>query len=62
MNKGRYKLKDKRDRNRRLIEFKEKHPAFTHEAISKIFHMDRSRVSRILEDAPKWKEEPVGQV
>jgi len=43
-----FRLKDKRERNRRLVKFQEEHPDYTHQAIAGIFHLDRSRVSRIL--------------
>jgi len=50
-------MKAKRDRNARLIRFHAKHPDYTHAAIAKVFHMDRSRVTRIL---LKGKEEANG--
>jgi predicted transcriptional regulator len=43
-----YKMKDKRDRNERLRKFAREHPDYTHQALADIFHISRSRVSRIL--------------
>jgi len=48
-----YRMRDKRDRNQRLIRFAQEHPDYTHQAIANIFHLDRSRVSRILKAKSK---------
>ena len=44
-----YRMKDKRERDKRLIKFAEEHPDYTHKALAGIFHIDRSRVTRILQ-------------
>ncbi|KKL99206.1 hypothetical protein LCGC14_1816790 [marine sediment metagenome] len=44
-----YRMKDKKDRNARLVKFAKEHPDYTQEAIAKIFRIHRSRVSRILQ-------------
>lgn len=51
MNKGNYRMKDKRERNDRLVRFASEHPNWTHSAIAGIFRMDRSTVSKILKRA-----------
>lgn len=42
-------MRDKKKRNERLIAFANEHPDYTHQAIAGIFHIDRSRVTRILQ-------------
>jgi len=44
-----YLLKVK-DRNRRLIEYKQKNPNMTNSAIAKIFKLSRERVRQILKE------------
>ena len=39
------------NRNKRLVEYAKAHPKWTHEAIAGVFHIDRSRVTRILKRA-----------
>ena len=43
------KMREKRKRNGKLIAFAMAHPDYTHDAIGRIFHLDRSRVTRILQ-------------
>lgn len=43
-----YKLSEKRDRNKRLIEFAKIHPNWTQESIGKRFRISGARVSVIL--------------
>lgn len=43
-----YRMRDKRERNKRLVKFAGEHPEFTHQALANIFHIHRSRVTRIL--------------
>ena len=43
-----YKLKDKRERNKRLYQFKLDHPDMTSRAIGRIFHLSHVRVLAIL--------------
>lgn len=41
-------MRDKRDRNERLRRFARANPELTQEELGEMFHLDRSRVSRIL--------------
>lgn len=50
-----YRMRDKERRNQRIVEFTKRHPEYTHDAIAGIFHIDRSRVTRILQRAKRDK-------
>ena len=43
-----WRMKDKRERNQRLLKFREEHPDYTLTSIARIFHLHPSRVCRIL--------------
>jgi len=43
-------LRKVKDRNRRLIGFKQKNPSMTNAAIAKIFKLSRERVRQILQE------------
>lgn len=42
------RMRRTRERNQRLIKFSKEHPEYTHKALANIFHIDRTRVTRIL--------------
>ena len=44
----RWKKSEKKKRNQKLLDFADKHPSYTQAAIAQIFHLSRSRVTRIL--------------
>ena len=46
-----------RERNERLLSFANAHPVYTHSAIGKIFHISRSRVTRILQKGNREKRD-----
>ena len=43
-----YKISDKNERNKRLVEFVKQHPTYAYRAIGKIFHISGARVCQIL--------------
>jgi len=47
-----YSMKDKRERNLRLVAYYEAHPDMTIRAIGKVFHISHVRVAQIL--GMKW--------
>jgi len=51
-----YKLKDKKERNKRLYEFWLSHPDFTYKAIANIFHMTTPRVWIIIQQEKRKAE------